>query len=64
MNIEIAKEDELNEVLDLQYLAYQTKAALFGTNDIPSLKQTLEEVREGYKQAAFHLINQVLLYYN
>ncbi|MGN0682857.1 MAG: GNAT family N-acetyltransferase [Oscillospiraceae bacterium] len=43
--------DDLQEILDLQYLAYQSEAELFGTRDIPPLKQTLEEViseiREG-----------------
>jgi ribosomal protein S18 acetylase RimI-like enzyme len=34
--------------LELQYLAYQSEAALFGTNDIPPLKQTLEEVIDEY----------------
>lgn len=41
-----AKEDDLEEILDLQYLAYQSEAALFGTKDIPPLKETLEEVKE------------------
>ena len=42
---------DLQEILQLQYLAYQSEAALFGSKDIPPLKQTLEEViaedREG-----------------
>lgn len=36
---------DLEEILRLQYLAYQSEAALFGTQDIPPLKQTLDEVR-------------------
>ncbi len=43
-----AEYDDLKSILDLQYLAYQSEAALFGTNDIPPLKQTLEEVVEEY----------------
>ena len=31
-----------------QYLAYQSEAALFGSNDIPPLKQTIDEVIEEY----------------
>ncbi len=42
--IEKAGYNDLPEILDLQYLAYQSEAALFGTQDIPPLKQTLEEV--------------------
>lgn len=42
--IEPAAIEDLQEILQLQYLAYQTEAALFGTQDIPPLKQTLDEV--------------------
>ena len=35
---------DLREILALQYLAYQSEAALFGSRDIPPLKQTLSEV--------------------
>ncbi|MBQ3841081.1 MAG: GNAT family N-acetyltransferase [Ruminiclostridium sp.] len=42
--IEKAEYNDLPEILKLQYLAYQSEAALFGTQDIPPLKQTLEEV--------------------
>ncbi|MBO4425646.1 MAG: GNAT family N-acetyltransferase [Clostridiales bacterium] len=44
-----AEPGDLKEILDLQYLAYQSEAALFGNKDIPPLKQTLEEVQEEYK---------------
>jgi len=43
-----AKEKVLQEILDLQYLAYQSEAALFGSKDIPPLKQTLEEVKDEF----------------
>ena len=43
-----ADKEDLNEILQLQYLAYQSEAALFGTKDIPPLKQTLEEVEAEY----------------
>ena len=42
--IEKAEYNDLAEILKLQYLAYQSEAALFGTQDIPPLRQTLEEV--------------------
>jgi ribosomal protein S18 acetylase RimI-like enzyme len=48
VKIEKAKREDLNEVLELQYLAYQSEAALFGTNDIPPLRQTLDEVVKEY----------------
>ena len=44
-----ASENDLDEILKLQYLAYQSEAALFGTDDIPPLKQTIEEVAEEYR---------------
>ena len=48
MNIYKADHEDLDEILRLQYLAYQSEAALFGTDDIPPLKQTLEEVIAEY----------------
>ena len=40
--------DDLREILNLQYLAYQSEAELFGSKDIPPLKQTLADVTEEY----------------
>lgn len=40
--------DDLQEILQLQYLSYQSEAALFGSKDIPPLKQTLDEVIDEY----------------
>lgn len=48
MTIIKAQYDDLQEILDLQYLAYQSEAALFGNKDIPPLKQTLDELKEEY----------------
>ena len=45
-----AQKEDLKEILELQYLAYQSEAALFGNKDIPPLKQTLEEVVEEYDE--------------
>lgn len=44
-----AEKEDLEEILKLQYLAYQSEAALFGNKDIPPLKQTLEEVIAEYE---------------
>ena len=41
---------DLQEILQLQYLTYQSEAALFGSKDIPPLKQTLEEVIAEYRE--------------
>lgn len=43
-----ASNDDLQEILQLQYLAYQSEAALFGNKEIPPLKQTLDEVAEEF----------------
>ena len=56
MEFQIAKENELEEILELQYLAYQTEAALFGTNDIPPLKQTLEEVKAEFRDGTIIIV--------
>ena len=39
-----ARLEDLQEILQLQYLAYQSEATLLGNKDIPPLKQTLDEV--------------------
>ncbi|MBP5707213.1 MAG: GNAT family N-acetyltransferase, partial [Spirochaetales bacterium] len=48
MNITQANLEDLSEILQLQYLAYQSEADLFGSRDIPPLKQTLDEVINEY----------------
>ena len=44
--IKKAERSDLQEILQLQYLAYQSEADLFGSRDIPPLNQTLDEVVE------------------
>ena len=46
MNIQTAEDSDLREILELQYLAYQSEAALFGNKDIPPLKETPDELKE------------------
>lgn len=50
MNIKKAKQEDLQAILDLQYIAYQSEAKLFNNPDIPPLKQTLSEVENEYKK--------------
>ena len=50
MMIEKAKFEDLQEILDLQYLAYQSEAQLFDNPNIPPLKQTLQEVQGEYQR--------------
>ena len=47
--ISAAKREDLEEILQLQYLAYQSEAALFKSRDIPPLKETLGEVIEEFE---------------
>ncbi|EWM55090.1 GNAT family N-acetyltransferase [Ruminococcus flavefaciens] len=47
--IKEAEHSDLKEILQLQYLAYQSEADLFGSRDIPPLKQTLDEVVDEFK---------------
>ena len=44
-----AEKTDLPEILNLQYLAYQSEAALFGNKDIPPLKETLSELEEQFE---------------
>lgn len=48
MTITKATKEDLSEILQLQYLAYQSEAKLLNNFDIPPLKQTLKEVESEY----------------
>lgn len=50
MKIVKAHRNDLQEILDLQYLAYQSEARLFHNSDIPPLKQVLDDVMEEYQK--------------
>ena len=50
MNIKKAEKGDLSEILDLQYLAYQSEARLFDNQNIPPLKQTLTDVEKEYQK--------------
>lgn len=45
-----ADQGDLSEILELQYLAYQSEARLFNNKDIPPLKQTLVDVENEYQR--------------
>ena len=48
--IKKAQKEDLEEILKLQYLAYQSKAKLFANMDIPPLKQTIEKVYDEFQK--------------
>ena len=48
--IKKAQKEDLEKILELQYLAYQSEAELFGNMDIPPLKQTIEEVYDEFQK--------------
>jgi len=50
ITIKKAEQKDLKAILALQYLAYQSEAKLFGSMDIPPLKQTIEEVYDEYEK--------------
>ena len=50
MNIVKASREELPEILQLQYLAYQSEAKLLNNPNIPPLKQTLPEVESEFEK--------------
>ena len=47
--VRVEKRD-LQKILDLQYLAYQSEARLFDNQDIPPLKQTLADVENEFQK--------------
>ena len=44
VSIERADKADLQKILELQYLAYQSEAQLFGDKNIPPLMQTLSDI--------------------
>lgn len=48
MLIKEAELSDLHEILELQYLAYQSEAKLFNDPDIPPLKQTLSDLENEF----------------
>ncbi|MEE1153812.1 MAG: GNAT family N-acetyltransferase [Acutalibacteraceae bacterium] len=53
ITIDKAQENDLQEILALQYIAYQSEAKLFNDMDIPPLKQTIEEVYDEFRKGTF-----------
>lgn len=53
ITIDKAQENDLQEILALQYIAYQSEAKLFNNMDIPPLKQTIEEVYDEFRKGTF-----------
>jgi len=49
MKILKASYDDLQSILELQYLAYQSEAALLNNYEIPPLKQVLSDVQKEYE---------------
>ena len=50
MIINKAEKNDLQKILDLQYLAYQSEAKLFNDPSIPPLRQTLAEVESEFQK--------------
>lgn len=50
MIITKAQKEDLQEILDLQYLAYESEAKLLNNTKIPPLTQTLSQVNEEYNK--------------
>ncbi len=52
MNYKIIKAQyhDLNQILELQYLAYQSEAKLLNDDNIPPLKQTIEALQKEYER--------------
>lgn len=53
MIIQEAEKKDLQEILNLQYLAYQSEAQLLNNPNIPPLKQTIEEIEKEFSDGIF-----------
>lgn len=50
-NILRAEEKDLQEILELQYIAFKSEAEMIGSTEIPALKQTYEDVMSDYSKS-------------
>jgi len=50
MRILKAQYEDLQIILELQFLAYQSEAELLNNYEIPPLKQTISEIRKEYEK--------------
>ena len=53
MKIERATRENLEAILTLQKLAFQSQAKIYGKNDLPPLIQTLEEIQKDFSKYVF-----------
>lgn len=53
LTVSKARKEDLREILDLQYVAYQSEAELLGNKDIPPLKQSFEDIEEEFSKSLF-----------
>ena len=53
MLIQKAEKRDLQEILDLQYIAYQSETRLLGNDDIHPLRQTIDEVEQEFAVGTF-----------
>jgi GNAT superfamily N-acetyltransferase len=53
LKFESAQLQDAKEILELQKLAYMSEAAIYDDYSIPPLKQTLEEIRNQFKDHTF-----------
>lgn len=53
VRISIAEEVDVEAILVIQKLAYQSEAKLYGDWSIPPLMQTLEDIRDEFTRATF-----------
>lgn len=56
MNIKKAKRSDLDKILTLQHLAYQSEAKLLNNYSIQPLTQTLEEVEREFETGTFYQV--------
>ena len=53
MKIERARRENLEEILTLQKLAFQSQAKIYDDNTLPPLVQTLEEIQKDFDNYVF-----------
>jgi ribosomal protein S18 acetylase RimI-like enzyme len=58
MNIELASEQDLDHILELQKKAFHGQALIYNDFTLPSLNQTIEDLKREFKEKTFYKVEE------
>ncbi len=58
MNLELASEQDLNQILELQRKAFRGQALIYNDFTLPSLTQTIDDLKKEFKDKTFYKVEE------